>query len=404
MSRFMVKAATADGRVTSTEVEADSREEVELRLEREGLFPIEVRPRGTASVFSSLLTRRGGRVKRSEFLVFNKGLVALLKAGLPVTECLDTLSHLVRNPAFRSAVNDAAGEIRNGRTFSEGLARHPEVFPALYTASIGSGERTGDLIPAITDYVVYQHRIEGLRKKVVSSLTYPAALTGFTSLIIIFLISYVVPRFAKIYGDMGGDMPLPSRMLMALSDFVVTFAPFIVLALASAAVLARLYLKSGPGRLMLDRVKLEFPQLGEIYRSYVVAKFARTLSMILRSGVHIIQALEMSRPVLGNLVMEERLERVITRAREGGSLTSAVSETGLMPEISLRMLGVGEKSASLPAMLSDIADYHDEDVDHKARIITSLIEPALMIVMGVFIGAIVLLIYLPIFYLVGANY
>ncbi len=404
MSRFTVKAATAEGRVTTKEVEADSREEVELKLEKEGLFPIEVKPRSGEGLTYTLLSGRKKTIKRSEFLVFNKSLVALLNAGLPITECLDTLSHLLKNEAFKTAVNDAQREIEHGKTLSEAMSLNPDIFPSLYTASISSGERTGDLVPAVKDYVNYQKRIEAIRKKVVSSLTYPVSLTCFTTLIIVFLLIYVVPRFSKIYGDVGGDLPVASKMLMSLSTNFVTYLPFIIIALISLVVFVRFYLKSARGALMFDRVLLGFPQLGEVYRSYTVAKFARTLSMVLRSGVPLVTALEMSKGVLDNKLLERRLDEVVRKTREGQPLTKAMGEAEMFPEISLKMLGVGERSASLSAMLSDIADYHDEDVDHKARIITSLLEPTLMIVMGLIIGGIVLLIYLPIFYLVGADF
>ncbi|MBI5560690.1 MAG: type II secretion system F family protein [Deltaproteobacteria bacterium] len=401
MTKFKVKAATEEGRVISREVEARSREELSVMLEKEGLLPIKVKKEGRP--FSKAFFKgRKRSVKRGEFLIFNKGLAALLKAGLPVVECLETLKGQASNEYFEGILDGTANYIRNGESLSDAFAHHGEVFSSLYTASISAGERTGDLIPAISGYINYQQRIEAIRKKVVSSVTYPAILTAASLAVIAFLIVYVVPTFSKIYISTGATLPLASRILIAASSFmrryILLFAGFFL----GAGFAIRAYIKSEGGRYALDRAKLEFPQLGGIYLSYTAAKFSRTLSMVLKSGVHLVHALEMSRGVINNTLLEGRLDYVIKKAREGETITGAMAEAGFMPEITLRMLGVGERSASLPEMLADIASFHDEEVDHKVGIITDLIEPALMIIMGLIIGAIVVLLYLPIFQL-GAN-
>jgi type IV pilus assembly protein PilC len=394
MAHFKVRAATQQGRVVYREVIAASRQDLGRQLEKEGLYLIDAKPKGLGLSISRL-----GRVKPWDLLTFNQGLVALLNAGLPVVEGFEALLQRSQNPVFKEAIQDTMQGIRSGQSISEAMKVHPEVFPPLYTASISAGERTGDLVPAILSYIEYLKRAEAIRKKVVSAVTYPAILTSVSLLVITFLITYVVPSFAVIYLDTGTELPLPTRVLISVTDFAKQYF-LVLLAIFVALVFGlRFFLGTGGGRQYLDRVKLTFPRLGEIYREYSIAKFTRTLSMVLTSGIPLIQALEMAKGVLNNAVLEGKMDRVIKEAKEGESVTNAMTGLDLMPEVTLRMFAVGERSASLPAVLKDIADFHDEEVDHRLKILTDLLEPALMIIMGLFIGIIVVLLYLPIFML-----
>jgi type IV pilus assembly protein PilC len=397
MAHFKVRAATPEGKVVSRELIAASRQDLTNQLEKEGLYLIDVSSRGIG-IFTLPLSRRG-RVKTWDFLTFNQGLVALLKAGLPVVDCFEALLQRSRNPYFSEAIEDTIHEIRSGQSISEAMKGHPAVFPPLYTASIRAGERTGDLVPAIIGYIDYLKRTEAIRKKMVSAVTYPAVLTSVSFLVIAFLITYVVPSFAAIYLDTGTELPLPTRVLVAVTDFAKQYFGFLLITLAALFFGLKYFLSTGGGRSYLDRVKLVFPRLGEIYSGYSIAKFTRTLSMVLTSGIPLIQALGMAKGVLNNALLESKMDRVIKKAKEGESLTNALQEVGIMPEVTLRMFAVGERSASLPAVLNDIADFHDEEVDHRLKILTDLIEPALMIIMGLLIGTIVVLLYLPIFML-----
>ena len=403
MARFRVKAATNEGKLIFREVEAPGRDELSSSLEKEGLFPIEVRPLGIwKDSIGSFLKMKKGSVGRAEFLVLNRGLVSLLKSGLPVVECMETMAHQASNYYFKSVIEETVNYIRGGQSMSEAMEHNPRAFPPLYTASIKAGERTGDLVPSIVGYINYQARIEAIRKKVISSVTYPAVLTLASSAVIAFLIIHVVPTFSKIYLESGAPLPLASRILIVVSSSIRRYFLFIFGFAILLGFFIRAYLKSDEGRRYLDNLKLSFPQLGEIYRGYVISKFSRTLAMVLRSGLHLIHALEMSRGVLSNRVLEERLDYVIKKAKEGEQITRAMGEADFMPEISLRMLGVGERAANLSEVLTDISDFHDSEVDHKVGIITTLIEPALMVIMGLVIGTIVILLYLPIFQL-GAG-
>ena len=398
MPLFRVRAGTFEGKVLYREIEAPTEEELGQRLEKEGLYPIEIREKGILRL-SSL--RRKASARPGDLLVFNHGLATLLKAGLQLLDSLEALK-ASKSPCLAEAVTDAIREVKNGHSLSDALRRHPEVFPPLYTSSIAAGERTGDLIPAIRGYIEFQKRVEAVRKKVVSSATYPAVLAGASVLVIGFLLAYVVPSFARIYLDSGAELPLPTRVLIRVTSFVKDYFPLFIIAAAAAVLLSRAYLKTKKGRAFVDRLKLAAPQFGPVYRGYSVAKFSRTLGMVLKSGTSIIEGLEMSKGVLNNSVLEEKIDRVIRKTREGSTVTDAMRAEDFMPEITLRMFSTGERSASLDAVALDIADYHDEEVNHRVGILTDLIEPALMIIMGAVIGTIVVLMYLPIFRL-GAR-
>jgi type IV pilus assembly protein PilC len=399
MTMFRVKAATSDGRVIFKDIEAASSEAAAKSLSDEGLLPLKITG---GSGFLSMKVggrSRGKALKGRESVAFNQGLVSLLKSGLPLVECLSTMMIRSSNVVMTEALTDTVNAVKSGKTLSEAMSLNPEFFPTLYVASVRAGERTGDLVPSISGYIDYQKRMEALRKKVVTALTYPLVLSGAAMLIVAFLISYVVPTFLNAFMSANADLPVASRMLFEFSVVVKQYFVFIVIAVVFGVYAIRRYARTAKGKDFFDKLKLALPRLGEIFHGYSIAKFARTLSMTLGSGVNLIQALEMSKGVLNNSVLEKRLDTVIKHAREGKTVAGSMLEAKLMPEITLRMFEVGEKSANLQEILVDIADYHDDEIDHKVGILSSLIEPILMIVMGIVIGTIVVLIYLPIFQL-----
>lgn len=404
MSVYKVKAATSKGKIVFRDVEARSVDEIKGKLEREGLLALEISGAGGTGLLklTSMFQGRARASRRGEFLVFNQGLKTLLRAGLPVIECLETLMKGKVSASMVSAIEGTIEGVRTGMPLSDAMQAHPEVFPSLYIATIAAGEKTGDLVPSISGYIEYIKRVEAIRKKVVTAVTYPSFLTIASLFVVAFLVTFVVPIFAGMYEEAGAELPLASSLLIAASVFVKKYLIVITLLIISAAIGIRAFILSGKGGEFMDALKLKVPMLGGIYHGYAVAKFARTLSMLLDSGMSLIYALEMSRGVLNNVVLEEKLARVIKLSKEGGVVSEAMAQEGLFPDITLRMFSVGEKSASLAGILTEIADYHDGDVDHRVSLLTDLIEPALMIFMGLLIGTIVILLYLPIFQL-GAN-
>lgn len=396
MTLYRVKAATTAGKVVQKQVEAASRVELERMLENEGLFPIEVRQ----NLLGSLLSARSAKVSASEFLVFNQGLASLLKSGLPVTDAFETLIRVSRNDYLADALADVTHEIRSGQSISDAMKKtHPELFPPLYTASISAGERTGDLIPSIRGYISYIKRTEAVRKKVVSASLYPIVLAVLTVIILGVLFLFAVPSFTRIYSESGAELPLATRMLLVATGALSQYLWVMAAAAVVTAVALKRYFQSERGRKVLDRMKLSLPKIGEIYFGYTTSKFTMTLAMVLNSGITLIEGLEMAMGVLDNTVLEDKLRDVIKDAREGGRVSDAMTRVGLMPELTLMMFGVGERSANLPEVLVDITDFYEQELDHKVGVLTNLIEPVLLIIMGLVVGTTVALLYLPMFML-----
>lgn len=400
MATFRVKIATPEGGIAYREFEASTREALASRLEKEGLLPIAISAKGALSSLLGALSRSG--VASGDLLVFNQGLSALLKAGVTVPSALKVLKESEPNPVLSEAINEVMEGVKGGRSLSEAFTARPDVFSPLFASAIGAGERTGDLIPSIKGYVAYLKSVEAIRKKVVTAATYPVILAAASVLVIGFLISYVVPSFSKIYMDAGAELPIATRALLGLTGFVRSYFLFLVFIAVVSVIALKYYLKTPAGRRFLDGLKLKLPVLGHIYLSYSAAKFSRTLGMVLKSGVPVVPALRMAGGVLGNEVLKERLLVAADKAAGGEGVTAAIEEAGLFPAVSLKMFGVGERTASLPSVLEDIAEFNESEVDHRVSVLTGMLEPALMIIMGLVIGAIVILMYLPIFQL-GAR-
>lgn len=398
MPTFKIKAGSLDGKVFYREMEAASREGLAKELEKEGLYPLDIRQKGVS--FPGLKSERSA--KPQDLLTFNSGLLTLLKAGISIVDSLEALKKSTRNAHLLEAIGNTIKDVRNGSALSDAMRKNPKTFPVLFTASIAAGEVTGDLIPAIKGYIEYQKRVEAIRKKIVSSATYPLILAAASLAVLAFLIAYVVPSFTKIYADTRAELPLPTKVLINGIDALKTHFIVLIASLGALSFGVISFLKSEKGKAYLDKVKLSFPQLGKVYKGYSIAKFSRTAGMVLKSGLPLIRALEMSKGVLNNSALEADMDNIIRKAKEGGSVTDAISEAGFLPDISLIMFSAGEKSASLQTVLEEIADFHEEDVGHRIEIITDMIEPALMIIMGLVIGTIVVLMYLPIFNL-GAT-
>ncbi|MCK4739596.1 MAG: type II secretion system F family protein [Deltaproteobacteria bacterium] len=395
MAIYQVRAATSTGRTIIKDVEATSETDLARRLEKEGLRALSVTLKGGGGLGSFF--KRKKSFKSRDMLIFNQGLVSLLKSGLPVIETLEALERGSSSDAFTEAIGHVIEDVRGGMMLSEALRARPEYFPYLYTASIAAGERTGDLVPTIKSYVEYQKRVEAVRKKLISALMYPVALAMLLGFVLIIFIGYVVPMFAEIYTDRMDTIPLASRVLITSSSFVKGNFLIIIAGIVTVVTSIFWYIKTESGRRILQNLFLRLPRVGEVYHAYLVSKFARTLAMVLASGTNLIKALEMSKGVLDNAGLEVRLQDVIEVAKKGGKVSEAMAANGIFPDVSQRMFDVGERSANLDEILLEIADFHDEEVDYKVGLAMELLEPALMVVMGLVIGTIVVLLYLPIF-------
>jgi general secretion pathway protein F len=333
--------------------------------------------------------------------LFSQELVALLEAGLNLVEALETLAEKEERTEARKVIRGLLGELYEGRSFSHALGAFPHVFSPLYIATVMASERTGDLPEAMSRYVAYQSQLDVVRKKLVSASVYPALLILVGGGVTLFLLGYVVPRFSHIYEDMGSQLPLLSQWLLTWGQMVesngITVLIVAVIVVAVAAALAR---EPGVRQWVADQV-WRLPAIGQRWRVYQLARFYRTLGMLLRGGTPIISALTMTSGLL-SVALQERLAGAAAAIKEGRSMSDAMEKHDLVTPVALRMLRVGERTGRMGEMMERIATFHDDEVARWVDLFTRLFEPLLMAAIGIVIGIIVVLMYLPIFELAGS--
>ncbi len=394
MPSYTCKIGTADGRVIEKDYEAANRTSLEESLHEQGFHVFSVRRK--AFQFLSGGGAGLGRLTGRRFLAFNQELLVLLKSGLPILQVLDTIAERLESGAFHDVLNEIRDDVKGGAALSEAFGKYPRHFPQLYVASIKAGEKTGDLPVTLGRYIAYQKRTEKLKSRVRSASFYPALLSFFIVGVLLFMMLYVVPRFTQIFADAAVDLPLATRVIIFVAESLVDLLPLLVPGALVLFFIARTFLATERGRLMLDRGKLMLPFFGQLLIDYALSGFCRTLSTTMMSGIPIVQAMQMSRGTLNNRVLEDRVQQAIRQVEEGTAISSALEQAGFFPGIALRMIGVGENSGSLAEMLSDVSDYYEDEVERRLDRLTTMIEPLMMLIMGLLIGGIVIAMYLPI--------
>ncbi|MBI1949826.1 MAG: type II secretion system F family protein [Acidobacteria bacterium] len=394
MPEFIAKIGTSDGTVMERSFTADSEEALRNDLQGKDYLVFKVRKKGGVA---DLLPGFGaGRsVKMKEFLLFNQELAALIKAGLPIIASLEILTERRKNQAFRKALMDVRDKVRGGASLSEAFQGQGEMFPAIYSATLASGERSGEIASVLLRYITYQKTILALKRKVTTALIYPAILFVLMIGLIAILITWVVPKFTEFYKDFGADLPLLTRALIGVSAFVTQKAVFMAALLALAAILFRAWTRTAAGRLAIDRFLVRVPVIGGVFHRFAVSRFTRTLGTLIAGGIPAVTALLMSARAVGNLEFEAKLIDVERKVREGSSLWEALEATGLFNDIAIEMTRVGESTGSLHDMLANISDFYDEEIEARINTIMVFIEPVMLVVMGSFVVLIMLAIYLP---------
>ena len=399
MTIYNCKLGSSDDRIVEKEFEAANPETLRQSLEEQGFFVFEVKKKAFQFLWEKGIARR--KVDTREFLTFNQELLVLLKAGLPIVQSLDTILQKGAKGKLAEILNEVREDIKGGASLSDALEKHSRVFSHLYIATIRAGERTGDLPQTIRRYLTFLKRIEGFRKKVISAFIYPAILITVAFFAVTLLLVYVVPTFSKIYADAGSQLPLPTQILIAFTTMLQRYILLVVGIIITAMAFFRRWGMTDQGRFLIDGWKLRIPYVGNLLNNYAVAGFSRTFATILGSGIPIVEALKMSVGTLNNKVLERKLLEAIISVEEGTMLSTALERVKIMPPLALRMLGVGETTGALEEMLGEISDYFEEEIDRKLHILTTAIEPAVMIVMGVIIGGIIITMYLPVFKIAG---
>jgi len=388
--RFELRAITHDGRLESVDCQALDAQSARAQAESRGYTVLEVRAR------RSLVARSS----RFPVQLFSQELLVLLAAGLTLVEALETLAQKEKRAEWRAVLAAVLTLLRQGHPLSAALEQAPSVFPPLYVATVRAAERTSDLVPALSRYVAYQTQLEAIRRRVANASIYPALLIGVGGLVTLFLMLYVVPRFGKIYQDRSTDLPVFSQLLIAWGQLVQGHAVLVIGAAAAAVAAIVLALRQARVRAALGDALWRIPALGERLKVYQLARFYRTTGMLLKGGTPLVGALGMAAELL-HPVLRARLRAASLAISEGHPVSESLDANGLATPVALRMLTVGDRSGTMGDMMERIAGFHDEELSRWVDWFTRLFEPILMALIGLVIGAIVILMYMPIFELAG---
>jgi len=401
VATFSCRIGTPSGKVLTEDREAESADRLRHQLETEGYYVFQVRPRSSYLPFSvSFSSWR--RVQKKDLLILTQELFALIKAGLPIPQVLDLVIERQAQPRLRQVLERVRDAVKGGASLSDAAAEHPEVFPPLYVASLRVGEKSGDLPDALARYTHNLKRMITLQKKVSSALFYPAILLGLTTAVVIFLITVVVPTFSQMYQDFDAQLPYPTQLLLALTDLVRSQILIIIPALLIGLLGLWQWRRTQAGRLYLDYLVLRLPLLGQAMHQFSLATFCRTLGTVLAGGMPMVPALQIASGSVQNHAAQEQLERAIPAVTGGASVAAALEGARAAPPLVLEMVGVGERTGALEEMLHHVADFIEEELDYRLSAMATLIEPVIMVVMGLVVAGIVIAMYLPIFHLSSA--
>ena len=401
---FRCRLGTPGGDIIEGVYIADSEARLRREFEEKGLYVLGIQQAGRRALagfhLPAMPHRR--RVSSREFLVFNQELATLLKAGMPLVQSLDILRQRVTSPVFKVVLDDVYERVRAGSALSEAFEAHQGLFPGVYTASLLAGEKSGNLEQVLRRYVSYVKVVSSVRRKTVSALVYPAILVALSLVVVTVIVVKVVPEFGNFYNQFGKELPLSTRFIVALSKFVTTYFLFIIAAIAIAAVSFWAWLKDPMQRRRLDRALLRVPMLGPIAQKFSTSQGARTLATLLGGGIPLVNALEVTSRSLSNQHMASQLTTAAQLVREGRSLAATLQDSGSFPDVAIKMVEVGESTGALQEMLNSLADFYDEEIDTNLGRFVTIIEPALLVIMGIVIAGLLLSLYLPLFNLSSA--
>jgi type IV pilus assembly protein PilC len=398
MSDFVLKYADTRGEVHSQVAQGTTAQEIRERFTQQGFLVYSVKPKGAGLSLSGdiALPGRRRRLNLEKFLIFNQQFVTLIRAGLPILKALDLLAERLTDPKLTPYINAVREDVRRGTLLSEAF-RQQGIFPKIYVTSVMAGEKSGSLVEVLERFITYQKLAIGVRKKVLVSLMYPSVLIVLVILLMVFLVTYVVPSFATLYSSMSAQLPTITLYLIAIGTTARAYVLVYAAVLFGLGGLFVWWSRKEAAREKIDRVKIKVPLFGDIWIKYQVAQFARVLSTLLTGGIPLMQGLDTAADSLGTPLLRKTLEGAGKMVREGQTLSSSLAATGVFPALAVDMVEVGESTGALPAMLTSVAEFYEDDVNTRMTAVLSLIEPAIMIFMGMFVAFVLIALYLPIF-------
>lgn len=393
MATFVWTGKTRQGAIQKGELAANSREEVIGLLRKENILVTSVQQKAKELKIPGF----GGKVTDKDIVIYTRQFATMIDAGLPLVQCLEILAAQSENPILAKTIGEVRGDVEGGSTYADALRKHPKVFDDLYVNMVAAGEAGGILDTILNRLAKHIEKAMKLKKQIKSAMVYPISIMGVALIVITVLLVFVIPIFAKMFTDFGGTLPALTQYVIDLSHFMQRYFLLIAGGIFGASVAFKKYYKTPSGRMNVDKFALKLPVLGDLIRKAAVAKFTRTLGTLIASGVPILEGLGIVAKTSGNKVVEVALMNARQSISEGKNISDPLGKEKVFPPMVVQMIAVGETTGALDAMLSKIADFYDDEVDSAVTALTSLLEPMLMVFLGVTIGTIVIAMYLPIF-------
>jgi len=400
MAEYLIKVADEQGHLQQQVEQGFSEAEVRDRFVQQGYLVYWVKPRGVFSAGKISLSSRG-KIKQSKFLVFNQQFLTLIKAGLPVLQSLDLLIKRQNDKTLHSLLDNVRDRVKSGELLSHAFEAQG-VFPKIYTTTLLAGERSGNMEEVLSRYIQFQRLALTFKKKLAVSLVYPTLLVSVVIVMLVFLVTYVVPQFAKLFENLNAKLPAITVVMLAIGTNTQAYAIYFLIALVAAILAFWHWKNTDKGAVRIDGAILAFPLMGDIWLKYQVASFSRTLSTLLSGGLPLVPALETAGASMSSRKILNGISEAMVLVREGQTLARSLEEQKLFPPLSVEMIEVGESTGALPAMLNSVAEFYEEDVQTALGAAMALIEPVILMFMAVVVGGILISLYLPIFTL-GNN-
>jgi type IV pilus assembly protein PilC len=395
---FRCRLASPNGEIVEGVYVAESEARLRHELEEKGLYVLSLQRKGAVAGLSFHLPQRH-KVNTREFLVFNQELATLLKAGMPLVQSLDLLKRRVESPLFRSVLDDVHEKVRSGTALSDAFAAQGDLFPRVYTASLLAGERSGNLDAVLRRYVEYTKIVATVKRKTISALVYPAILVTLALGIVAIIVLFAVPAFTDFYAGFGAQLPFITRVIIRISELIRSQWIVILAVLVGTVVVFVTWVRQPGQKARFHHLLLTLPVLGSIASKFSTSQMSRTLATLLGGGLPLVNALDIAAKSVGNQYMAAQLEVVSARVREGESFATALEARGVFPEVAVKMAEVGESTGALQDMLNTVADFYDEEIATNMDRFVTLVEPTLLVVMGIVIAGLLLALYMPLFQL-----
>lgn len=399
MPVYVYKGKSLNGREESGEVECATRDEAIAQLRRRRIITSYIREQAPQVRLRLPSPRK--KIRTRDLVIFTRQFSTMVNAGLPLVQCLDILAKQADSPHFGKVVTEVMNDVESGGTLAESLSRRPQAFDQLYTNMVDAGEAGGILDDILLRLATYLEKAEALRRKVKSAMTYPAVVLTVAVGATAFMLLFIIPTFAKVFAEFGGELPLPTRIVMGLSKFLQNFWWLLGGGIFALIAGIKRYYRTATGRLKIDAFLLRMPVLGSIMRRASIARFTRTLGTMISSGVPILTALDITARTAGNKIIENAILATKGSIGEGETIAAPLREAKVFPPMVVQMISVGEETGALDKMLEKIANFYDEEVDVAVDTMTSIIEPLLIVVMGSMVGAMVVAMYMPMFKLIN---